>query len=941
MDKHDFLGYVLPTDGHYCIGTFQNTHLRFWYYETLDETVAACDQLVANEQDVYFGCAKYLESGSRKASNAKFFRSFWIDIDVDPAGKKGYLSQQEALEALKKFCKTNGLRKPTIVNSGNGIHCYWVLDKTISYNDWKPVAEFLKALCVAQKFNVDAGCTADAARILRVPYTNNYKNRQHPKEVTVMHYGDPNSLQEFKDVIGFVEGGIDVTSHDGVDALTRSLSGNISSKFKTILEKSLSGVGCNQLTYIFTKQNEISEPLWRSGLSIAQFCVDRDKAIHKLSNQCDSYDPQDTEDKATLCKGAHTCTQFESVNPQGCVGCQLKGTFKSPIMLGKFIERATPEDNIITTMHEGLGKEVTEVIPAYPPPYFRKKNGGVMLTKFKPLATKDGSSEAKEEEEEDVEIYEHDIYVEKRLTDPDAGEVVLIKHHMPHDGIREFTAPLADILSRDKARMILAQHGVALLQNRMELVMGYLAHWVRTLQATSKAEVARSQFGWHDNDDTFLIGTRQVTADGVTFSPPSASTDEVTVHYGSSGILSQWVELANLYARPGCEPRAFALGVSLGSPFVKFSGIRGFIVHLTNETSGVGKSTVQHMANSVWGHPTTSMLTFDDKPLARQHRFGVLKNIVVCIDEITDLSAEEAGHTAFMVTQGKGRDRMQANVNAIRKNNTTWDLPVITSGNNSLHDLLYSNKVLPEGELMRILEVYIPKDDSMPKQESDRLFGQQLSSNYGLAGEIIMTYVLNNKEECVQLMYDIREEFDKRAGFEAKQRFYSSACAVAFTGLEIAKRCGLHNIDIEAVKRWAIKSLGNTIKAIKEDIKTPTSIVGEFINAHIGNMVVIDGTNGTKEDKLLKAPTMLPRGELVIRYEPNNKMVYISANSFRDWCSGRQLPFKNLCDRLAGDNILRYRGAKNLAEGLPGESAPVRALGLYLTNVTVPEAGAE
>lgn len=916
MDKHTFFNYVLATQGYYCIFGVKKERKPHFHFDTVEEAVTKCEDLVADNYDVYFACAKFNVKKGRLAENAKYFKSFWLDIDCG-AANKGYMTQTDGLEAIKTFCQSVGLPKPTIVNSGNGLHCYWVLNEEIGYNEWKPVADHLRAVCNQQKLRADHGVTVDAARVLRVPGTFNFKNKETPKPVSVMDYGAVIEFQVFKDALGFVGGMSIGTSMGGVDSLTKSLMGGMSSKFSTIMQKSSRGNGCPQLVHIYKNQNAIEEPLWRAALSIAQFCVDRDVAIHKISNQCESYDPAETEDKAARCAGPHTCATFEGLNPVGCTNCTVKGTIKSPILLGKFVEHATPEDNIVTTTHEGLGKETTIIIPEYPFPYFRKKDGGVYMKQKSALATSD------EEGEEEIMVYEFDLFVEKRLTDPDSGEVILLKHILHNDGIREFTAPLADILSKDKARAILAYHGVAATYKKMEGIMNYLTKFVQVLQVTTKADIARSQFGWHDDDSTFIIGTRQITPDGISYSPPSTATEEVAAHYGSKGQLALWSEVANLYGRPGNEARAFALGVGLGSPFVKFSGIRGFIVHLTNEKSGVGKSTIQYMANSIWGHPVNTMLTFDDKPLARQHRFGVLNNMVACVDEITDLSAEEAGHTAFMVTQGKGRDRMQSQVNAIRKNNTTWALPVITSGNNSLHDLLYSNKVLPEGELMRILEIYVDQDNTLSKEQSDRYFGQQLLNNYGLAGEVIASYIVNNKEECLSLMYEIRADFDKRANFKAKERFYSSACAIAFTGLEIGKRCGLHDIDIERVKEWAIETLGSTIETLKQDAKDPNAVLGEFINAHMHNLLVIEGI---QRKGLQNAPLREPKGELLMRYEPDTKTLFIAATVFRDWCSERQIPYKNLCDRLKHNGLLKSRGAKRLSAGMAVSSPPVHAL---------------
>ena len=56
------------------------------------------------------------------------------------------------------------------------------------------------------------------------------------------------------------------------------------------MQKTLQGRGCGQLKYIATRQEEVSEPLWRAGLSIAKFCVDGDVAAEKISSRHPDYD---------------------------------------------------------------------------------------------------------------------------------------------------------------------------------------------------------------------------------------------------------------------------------------------------------------------------------------------------------------------------------------------------------------------------------------------------------------------------------------------------------------------------------------------------------------------------------------------------------------------------------------------------------------------------
>ena len=71
-------------------------------------------------------------------------------------------------------------------------------------------------------------------------------------------------------------------------------------------------------------------------------------------------------------------------------------------------------------------------MPTYPAPYFRGKNGGV----YKRVQDAEGNPE-------DLEIYKNDLFITKRLHDPDQGEIAVYKLKLPKDGVREFSVPLS------------------------------------------------------------------------------------------------------------------------------------------------------------------------------------------------------------------------------------------------------------------------------------------------------------------------------------------------------------------------------------------------------------------------------------------------------------------------------------------------------------------
>ena len=60
---------------------------------------------------------------------------------------EGYIDQPTGLAEFQKFCQATGLPKPILINSGNGIHAYWLFDRTLNRQEWNPLAKRLKQLC--------------------------------------------------------------------------------------------------------------------------------------------------------------------------------------------------------------------------------------------------------------------------------------------------------------------------------------------------------------------------------------------------------------------------------------------------------------------------------------------------------------------------------------------------------------------------------------------------------------------------------------------------------------------------------------------------------------------------------------------------------------------------------------------------------------------------
>ena len=928
MNRIDFLSNILPTTGKYCVVGIVKGKVHQSFVNSLEEVDSWADQQVEKGVDAYFSLASYKEASGRNAKNSDKFRALWVDLDI---GKNtAFEDQAVGLAALRKFIDSIKLPKPTVVSSGYGLHVYWAFNEEVDYNTWKPLATALVQHISAEGFDVkDKGLTTDAARILRIPNTKNFKNNNQVY-VNVIFSNGSTPVEDLKNIlkvgalspVSMLE--LSGASTNSLNETTRALLGNTVYKFSRIMQKTASGNGCAQMLNIYTNQDEISEPLWRAGLSIAQFCEDRETAIHKISCRHPEYDPVDTQTKATGIKGPHLCSTFKTLDSPTCEGCKYAGTISSPLLLGRDILEASPTDNIITSVSPDLGVVDIE-IPEYPFPYFRGPKGGVYIKK--PL-------EDLEEGELDKNlVYENDLYVVGRRTDPDAGEVIHMRLIRPHDGVSDFTAPLATVTASDKCRDMLSQRGVAASAKQMQGLMSYLIAWTKHLQNTARAELVRVQFGWHDDNSSFVIGTRELTKNNLPiYSPPSAATETVVHIYSKSGTLDAWKAVANTYALPGNEVRAFALFLSLGAPMFKLFALGGAIVHLTNASSGVGKSTIQKLANSVWGHPDEAMLTRDDKLLSKYHRMGVVQNMILCIDELTNLDPKEVSDLAFGVTNGRGRNRMQASSNAERINNTTWSLPCITSGNNSLHEVLQSMKADPEGELMRVLEIEVVRSDDMSKQETDQIFSRDMLENYGHAGELIMQYVLDNYDECLKDLYATQKEFDKAVKFSQRERYYSALCATALWGGKLANALGIVDIPVKPVFDDMVKRLRKADEGNMSTVELSCTYLGTFMSEYIQNQLIINQAPSTIEG-VLSVPIESPRGPLAIRREPDVKRAYIIASVLKSWCAKKQVSYKNMLHDLSTVGILKDVSKIRMSAGTPQDSPAVMALVLDSTKI--------
>ena len=179
---NNFLSTILPEEGlgWYCIGTYKKkTTPKQYFTKTIAEAEERIQQLLDDKKDVYFGCSKYITNENRKAINAGWQKSFWLDLDCGQSyadAGTGYPSQTEALIDVKRLCTELSLPKPNVINSGNGLHVHWVMENAVEKEEWAKTCEYWRQQLKRLGIVADATKITDVAAVLRIPGTLNFKS---------------------------------------------------------------------------------------------------------------------------------------------------------------------------------------------------------------------------------------------------------------------------------------------------------------------------------------------------------------------------------------------------------------------------------------------------------------------------------------------------------------------------------------------------------------------------------------------------------------------------------------------------------------------------------------------------------------------------------------------------------------------------------------------
>jgi hypothetical protein len=969
MKPLEFLAAVLPSagHGHYCVAKLGATRKEHRFSEDTSAFRPQIKKWLEHSGDVYFALATFEDpSKGRKAVNARYVRSLFIDMD-------GYDSKRAAGEALGAFLSSTGLDAfgtPHIVASGGGLHCYWPLSEDADIDTWKPVAENFKRLCRQEGLDIDMTVTADAARVLRVPGTLNFKKKyKTPQPVKILTAGNALvDLRKFgatvrsllKDAApasnNFVPTGLDIAGTRPTrqtpqkSALNEALMGNSVTRFETIWLKSEKGVGCAQLDYyMHNAKQDGMEPLWRGFLSLAKVCEDAEAYTRKLSD-LHPYPHSRMQQKLAEIKGPYPCVKLDSENPGVCSGCPHWGSITNPLALGREVAIDNKPKQIMLPVHTSDdaeeapqrrgGHDVAEELdeddspaaavvrvferPAPPKGFDYGTHGGI----YRIVEITDSTGVKSNVQ---VPVLPYDLYVVDTLR-MEAREMhahlmaVRPVGEEDDNGEREreyipIILPHKTAIAQDELLKVLATHGVLASHGKVNdrALFDYVRGSLAIATQAKRAVEVPIQFGWQ-KDRSFVYNNRVFMPNGSVIPVPMPGLENINRVTNTKGTLDGWRKFWNLMIERKMYTMLAMCVDAFGSTLMHFSEYEGFVWHIGSTESGTGKSLTLTAKAGVWGHPIRYRTGKGTSQVAMQQRAGLLNSLPLLIDEITTRTRADTEWTPefiFNISEGQGKERMESGTNKERVNNTTWALTCTMTSNTHMIDILTSaRKHSSNGEVMRMLE-WTP-NEQLHFTEEEHVALRALRQNYGVAGEVWARWIVQNYELTRDVWQQVHRGLRDKFNFSDEERYWHAATTSSVTAAIL-----MGDKYTELLPLMPVRHVGNSLhelvkKARIHHVKaarTADDVLNAYTRDNYGKFVIVrrDELGEMKTDLGLDAATRhSTRGAVMGRAEIGLKdgtvEYFIEEQLLRQHCASMSFGYADFKAQMQA--IARGRQAK-------------------------------
>lgn len=799
MDTKEFFAEIYKgCDEGYITLTLLPERRTLWFKLSELEKLEQAIKKYSNKTNAYFGVClrkRILPNNLRgKDNDISTVTTLYADIDI-----KSKAHAQTALPSSVKeaadFLNLLPLKATIIVNSGNGLHAYWLLDTPVkiqSAKDQEYISSVFKGWSrllslKANELGWKLDNVSDLARVLRVPGSINHKLKNMAICKVLGNNGTRYQLAEFEPYVGGYE-----INNERVQK-SKPQRGDA----QRILEK------CDFIRYCKDNAKILPEPYWHAMITNLVPTVGGPQLVHELSQPYPKYSKSETEEKirrAISENKPHTCKYI-----QEHLGfeCSKKCNVKAPIVHGT----PSKEQSFMDLLDSGevssdkiFSKENMELCAwakfSMPAEYARLKTklkGKVNLRDFEKairFESKKNSINCNDEKTilldlkgiklngavipqgwnvtmsqgiqkvsvcKDSNIVtsvcKSPVIITKRLENfDDSSEKVELSFFRDRRW-KKLIASRSSVFNRNSI-IKYADSGLPISSSSAAELVAYLSDYENA--NIDKIPLVRSiaRVGWLDNRSFFPYCTQKE----IIFESESSEVNgivDATIPHGSMNIWKKYAVVArkNPFAR-------FILSASFSSSLLKLLDSRVFFIHIWHDSQS-GKTAVMKFAVSVWGDASKLMGSFNATSVGLERMAGILKHLPFAIDELQVLNDRMLSLEKIIYSLGNGYGRVRGNKNGGMQNIPTWQNIMITSGEQPI-----SNESSNDGAITRVLELYGRPVDDVGFAHDLHVVSKE---HYGLAGEQFIKYIIKSVDEhdAKQDYVQISKEIAQKCTFEA------------------------------------------------------------------------------------------------------------------------------------------------------------------------------
>jgi hypothetical protein len=373
---HVGLWYSMPNPGFDATkkASFTNKKqfISGWPYRAVDQFVSRAGWVVNTASDKFHDvwlCTslqakqdlnkKGKPKARKSAADALRLKSLWVDLDVKADDPKCYASLDEAWTEFSAARKRLNLPRPSaVVRSGGGLQVWWISKTALLPHEWAPYAQGLKQMLLDDGVKFDPTCTADSARLMRVPGTFNHKYdpprpvellplplklydfaeldflKQHagvsPAQIAATHqlFAEGANMESFKAGPVFkIDGEEDLQA--GIDKFGDSLVDPLPIFMQCgFYQEALTAGGANN-----------DQPQWNLAVLGTSFMEDGNAIAHRISKSHATYSEVDTQalydrkmvERTDRGIGYPSCAAVKGSGCKACATCPLFQKGKSPL----------------------------------------------------------------------------------------------------------------------------------------------------------------------------------------------------------------------------------------------------------------------------------------------------------------------------------------------------------------------------------------------------------------------------------------------------------------------------------------------------------------------------------------------------------------------------------------------------------------------------------